>query len=178
MPIYLKRLTNMTVALALLAATRPLIEAKAEEAQTSCDLSDFSNISEVTDKLTDRAVDIINMAAASDWKQNARLSSLVSPDAPVSLGAGDVNRPFGKSLEGLRRLVREMNADSYRTNTWSYIPYAVDACSEHGVKIDFLSHDSKQYSSVEFRFQAGRLISAKGWLSGYREGPISKISNP
>lgn len=133
-----------------------------------CGLPKITGASELNHFLGLRAVEMVKRAANAD----DRLPSLVVPSASFDLGAGDVGRPLGAGVDGARELARAMNADAYRFLGWDYMDMPIDACSKHEVEVEFVDSRGKNVSHVKFTFQAGRVVSAGGWMRSFESGPL------
>lgn len=153
--------------------------AHAQPSADDCALPKVEYIGDLGIVLGKRAIEAINLAAGR-WplEENSQLAALILPDAEVSLGAGDVGRPLGFGPYGLRRMVREMHADSYRKLNWDYIPTPVgDPCGEHKVEIEFTDSKTQHVFPVTFVFKNGVIASAKGWTRSFASGPITKVAD-
>jgi hypothetical protein len=137
-------------------------------ASSGCGMPDISGSSELNRVLSLRAVDVVKRARGPD----AGLAGLVVPDANFSLGAGDVGRPLGTGLDGARALAREMNADTYRFLGWDYMDMPADPCSRQKVEVEFIDSRGKSVSRVAFTFEAGRVVSAEGWVRSFETGQL------
>ncbi|HEU4670976.1 MAG TPA: hypothetical protein VFR91_09715 [Dyella sp.] len=115
-----------------------------------------------------RAVDVVRLAAS----RSDQLAALVAPSAMFDLGASDVGRPLGKGADGARELARTMHADSYRFLGWDYMDMPVDPCSKQQVDVEFIDGKGRSVSRVEFTFEAGRVVSAKGWQRSFETGSL------
>lgn len=131
-------------------------------------MPDISRASALEHFLTLRAVEVVKRTAGPD----AALAALVAPDANFSLGGGDVGRPLGTGLNGARALARVMRADAYRFFGWNYMDMPADPCSRQKVEIEFIDNQGKHVSRVEFTFEAGRVIGAKGWQRSFETGRL------
>ena len=85
--------------------------------------------------------------------------------------------PLGTGNEGARALAKDMNADTYRYLGWDYMDMPADACSLHIVTVEFVDSGRKIVSSVDFSFEAGRLVKAKGWWRSFEIGSL-KAAQP
>ena len=78
---------------ALLSAIAP---ARAQAAAPAgCAMPATRNISDVYATLSQRAIAIVEHAAAGGWQRDSELRALVRPDAEFDLGSGDVGGPLG-----------------------------------------------------------------------------------
>jgi hypothetical protein len=50
----------------------------------------------------------------------------------------------------------------------------IDACSKHEVEVEFVDSRGKNVSHVKFTFQAGRVVSADGWMRSFESGPLGE----
>lgn len=133
-----------------------------------CDLSGITGSRELHQVLGLRTVELIRRAANA----NDDLAALVYPSATFSLGAGDVGRPLGTGVAGVRQLAELMNADTYRFLGWDYMDIPANACSRQKIEIEFIDSRSKALSRVEFDFEGGRVMNAAGWQRSFESGPI------
>jgi hypothetical protein len=138
-----------------------------------CDLASLNNARAVHDALGRRAAEIVGAAALPPSERGAHaLNALVDPSASFDLGVGDVGRPLGKGLVGVRALVTAMKADQFRFLGWDYMDGPVDACTKQSVTVDFVDTADRRISQVEFVFDQGRLVAAKGWQHSFEGGPM------
>ena len=100
------------------------------------------------------------------------LAAVVAPSASFNLGVGDVGRPLGAGVDGIRELARTMKADTYRFLGWDYMDMPADACSKQQVEVEFIDSQGKNVSRVEFTFNDGRVVSAVGWQRSYEAGRL------
>ena len=157
-------------------ATLPGIPAAIASPVDSCDLGTTKTIGELQYKLSRRAVEAVIRVAETGNDGGDRLRQLVTPMASFSLGSGDVSIPLGSGIAGLRVLVREMRADTFRFFGWDYVPTPVtDPCGPNKVKIEFTDTRSRRVFSVTFTFQAGRIVAAEGWSHSLVTGPIPPV---
>jgi hypothetical protein len=154
---------NMIAAILLLAANAP---------KPGCDLANINSARDLHETLGRRAAMIVAAASVSGPKADATLGRLLDPTATFDLGAGDVGRPLGKGLPGVRSLAITMNADQFRFLGWDYMDREVDACSKQSVKVDFVSSTDRQVSQLEFTFEQGRLVTAIGWQRSFESGSL------
>ncbi|MDH4746118.1 hypothetical protein OMP43_18990 [Sphingomonas sp. CBMAI 2297] len=160
---------------ALLSAIAP---ARAQAAAPAgCAMPATRNISDVYATLSQRAIAIVEHAAAGGWQRDSELRALVRPDAEFDLGSGDVGGPLGKGPAGAHALAAEMKADSFHYLPWSSIPMVVDPCDEWSVKVAFIDSRASTLADVEFTFRGGVLVSAKGWSQSYVAGQIKPVAN-
>ncbi len=158
-----KRKGPWLISLGLLLMAGPAIAGASE-----CALSNLSGEGDLHSFLGRRAVEVIKLAAKGDQK----LSALIDPSASFDLGSGDVGRPLGIGVDGARALAHEMNADTYRFVGWDAMSMPVDPCSRQKVEVEFIYSPGKQVSIVEFTFEAGRVVSAKGWMRSFETGGL------
>ncbi|WP_292228456.1 hypothetical protein [Brevundimonas sp.] len=137
-----------------------------------CEVAEIKNRRELHYALSRRAVDAINLAAASD----PALAGLIAPTATFSLGSGDVGRPLGLGAIGAHLLTREMKADTFRFPGWDYMLLPIDnPCAVHKVDVEFLNTPKKNIFRVTFTFEAGRIVDASGWTRSYESGPVTPV---
>lgn len=141
----------------------------------TCDLARISRSRELHDALSRRAVEIVDRAARRSWQTDARLTDLVSPSAPFSLGAGDVGRPLGTGPSGARALAVVMNADTFRFAGWDYMDSAADACAVQRIEVEFVDTAGKSSSRMAFTFRAGRIVAAEGWSRSIESGAVTPV---
>ncbi|RVU07634.1 hypothetical protein EOE18_00655 [Novosphingobium umbonatum] len=164
--------------LALLAASSAYSEQlkAADVAHIACDVPSIKYIGELQSLLSQRAVQAMNLAAASDGKPNAELQRLIDPTASFSSGGGDVGLPLASGVAGAMALAREMKADTYRFFGWDGIPaLAQDRCGEQKIVVEFIDTHSGGLFRVAFTFDGGRIISAKGWRRTSQSGPMTPV---
>jgi hypothetical protein len=138
-------------------------------AETSgCGLPKITGAGELNHFLGLRAVEVVKRSASLD----DGLSGLVAPSASFNFGSGDVGRMLGVGVDGARELTRAMKADTYRFLGWDYMNMPVDACTKHEVEVEFIDSRGKNVSRVKFTFQAGRVVSADGWIRSFETGPL------
>jgi hypothetical protein len=137
-----------------------------------CGLSEINSTRELHQFLSMRAVEVVERAARSEARNDLHLRQMISPSASFSLGAGDVGRPLGTGVDGARALAETMKADTYRYLGWDYMDGPAKACSAQKVTVEFVDTASKHLSSVEFTFDAGRVVSAAGWSRSFEAGPL------
>jgi hypothetical protein len=148
------------------------MSAPAPARASQCDFSAVSGWGELSDLLSQRAIQIVSHAATQGWQKDAKLRALMLPDAAFSLGASDVGRPFGQGVEAAHLLAKEIAADSYRYLRYSSIPMQVDPCAEHKITVDFLNTTHGDIATVEFVFRNGLLASASGWSTWFASGKM------
>jgi hypothetical protein len=141
-------------------------------AAETCDISEIKGARELHELLSQRAAEVVKRAMAKDWTSDTVLLKFVAENAVSDLGAGDVGRPLGNGIAGIRALAEEMNADSYNFQGWDYMNMQVDACKERKVTVQFTNTDKHDRSTVDFVFVDGRLISAKGWIRSFVSGSL------
>lgn len=137
-----------------------------------CDLSDIRQGRELHEALSRRAVEVVDRASAEDEVSDDALSRLVLPQAIFSLGAGDVGRPLPEGPTGARALAATMRASSFRFYGWDYMNMPVDACAPQKVIVEFIDETGGYSSQVEFAFEEGRLVSARGWQRSFSTGRL------
>ena len=121
--------------------------------------------------LSKQAVQIVRLAGSD--ADNQRLTDMVAPSASFSTGGGDVAIPLGTGIQGARALAKNLNAATFRYLGWDYMDMPADACSLHVVTVEFVDSASKTVSSVDFSFDAGQLVKAKGWSRSFETGSLS-----
>jgi hypothetical protein len=150
----------------------------AAQTAAGCDLSGTKNIGDLTQALSRRAVEAVNLAAEAPTKSNPALERLVAPTATFTSGGGDVGLPLGVGVAGLRALARHMKADTFRYPTWSSIPTPVDdPCGTFKEEVEFIDTASRIAFPVTFTFVAGRIVSAEGWSRPFETGPLVPVRN-
>lgn len=82
-----------------------------------------------------RAVEVVRLAS----NRVNRLAALIAQSAGFNLGAGDEGRALGTGVDGIRKLVLTMKADTYRFLGWDDMDMPVDPCSKHKVEVE-LNH--------------------------------------
>ncbi|MGO4549533.1 hypothetical protein AB4059_00295 [Lysobacter sp. 2RAF19] len=137
-------------------------------APSECGLPEITGARELNRFLSLRAVEVVKRAANPD----DGLAAMVAPSAIFNLGAGDVGRPLGTGVDGARALAREMKADTYRFLGWDYMDMPAGACSKRKVEVEFIDGKGKQLSRLEFTFEAGRVVSAIGWVRSFETGRL------
>lgn len=163
--------------IAALAVTTVPCTATAAPAQPgTCEVAAAKTVGEVQAKLSRLAVEAVSRAAETGGDVDDRLQQLVTPMASFSLGGGDVGRPLGLGVAGLRIMAREMKADTYRFLGWDYIPTPVaDPCGQQKVEVEFIDTRGRNVFPVKFSFQGARIVSAEGWSRSFVTGPISPV---
>lgn len=144
--------------------------APAAASARSCMDAAITNVGILNDVLSMRLIEIFRRAQAEAWKTDGTLKRLVDPSAEFDLGAGDVGRAMGTGIEAARKMVLEMPVASFRYSRWTSIPYPVDGCDKHSVKVSFFNPILGDVVPVEATFRAGVLISAKGWWNAETTG--------
>ena len=135
---------------------------------SGCGLPAISGARDLHQFLSLRSIDVIKLAAGS----GEGLAAWVAPSASFSFGAGDVGRPLGTGVDGARALAQAMKADAYRFLGWDYMDMPADPCSKQKVEVEFVNSQAKTVSRVEFTFEAGHVISARGWERSFETGPL------
>lgn len=159
------KLHQRLVCIALVLAAGPAF------AQASgCGMPDIRGMGELHRFLSLRAIEVIRQAASG----SDGLAALVSPSASFNFGAGDVGRPLGMGIAGARELARSMGADTYRFFGWDYMDMPVDPCSTHKVQVEFIDREDREWTRVEFTFEAGRVVSAAGWERSFETGRLQE----
>ncbi|MBH0111682.1 hypothetical protein I5E68_01790 [Novosphingobium sp. YJ-S2-02] len=148
--------------------------AQAASEGRSCGLDKVKTVADLRGVLSMRAIEAIKLAAEPrGYEESPGLKALIRPDAAVGLGSGDVGRPLGHGTYGLRHLVREMNAGTYRYLNWDYIPTPVDQpCHEAKVEIEFTDSARLLVYPVEFTFEDGLITGVSGWTRSYVSGNL------
>lgn len=164
-------LRSLSLVLALMAA--PVMAHAAD--QPSCDLDHLKGAEEIYDALVHRSVEIVVRAGAPAWKNDARLARLVAPEAPFSVGAGDVGRPFGRGVEGAHAMAATIKADRYGFQTPWFETTDGYGCIDRKVALEFINTPGGSRSKVEFFYQFGKLIEAKGWEDRYTEDHLDAL---
>lgn len=136
--------------------------------RSACGMPDITQARELHQFMSLRAVDVIRRATHS----NEGLAALISPSASFSLGAGDVGRPLGSGVSGVRTLAQTMKADTYRFLGWNYMDGPADPCSKQEVEVEFSNTQDKTVYRLKFTFIAGRVVSADGWERSYETGRL------
>lgn len=159
---------------------RPVISAAillaAAASAPSCDLRAATTASAVHEALGRRAIEIVRLASTTDPEADHRLATYVDKAASFDLGAGDVGRPIGSGSVGARALAATMKADQFRFLGWDYMDSPSDGCGKQSVTVDFIDTAGHEISQVEFAFDRGMLISAKGWQHSFESGSL--VANP
>jgi hypothetical protein len=137
-----------------------------------CDLSNISTARALHETLGRRAAKIVAAASARGAGKDALLDGLVDKSASFDLGVGDVGRPLGTGVAGARSLAETMNADQFRFLGWDYMDRPADACGKQSVSVDFISNTDQRVSQVEFTFELGKLVTAKGWQRSFEGGAL------
>jgi hypothetical protein len=158
-------LTVLSISLATSTAAAPNGE--------SCELASATNAGDLRVALGRRAAELVQHANGPSWRSDPWLKRLVAPKAQFDLGAGDVRRPLGEGPEGIHLLAKEMHANTYRYMDWNYIPMHADPCASQAVSVEFVDGPGKTSSNVEFRFENGRVVGAKGWTGSFESGPLN-----
>jgi len=135
---------------------------------SECGLPEMTGARELHRFLSLRAVEVVKLASS----RGNQLAALVDPSASFDLGAGDVGRPLGTGVDGVRKLARTMNADTYRFFGWDSMDTPADPCSKQKVEVEFIDTQGKSVSRVEFTFEAGRVVSAHGWERSFETGRL------
>lgn len=65
-----------------------------------------------------------------------------------------------------------MNANEFRFLGWDYMDGSVDACGKQSATVDFISNTDQRVSRVEFTFERGKLMKAKGWQRSFETGAL------
>lgn len=148
----------------------------ADAPHDQCGLPPVQYIGELQAILSQRAVQAVNLAAASGGKPTAALEGLVDPTASFVSGGGDVRVPLASGVAGAIALARAMNADMFRYLGWDYIPTPVNnVCGKRSVEVEFIDTHSKTAFRVSFSFEKGRVTAAEGWRRSYQSGPITPV---
>jgi len=155
----------------LAGAALGFIAGPAVAGNARCGLPEGIGMRELHRILSLRAVELVSRAATSV----DTLMPLIDPSATFSLGAGDVGRPLGEGVSGARKLAEVMHADTYRFLGWDYMDSPTDACAPQKVEVEFIDSDARSVSSVEFSFEAGRVVDAAGWKRSFEVGPLAKV---
>jgi hypothetical protein len=143
-----------------------------------CDLSNITHGRELHEALSRRAVEIVDRASTEGGGDDAPLSRLVRPEAVFNLGAGDVGGPLPDGPAGARALAATMRASSFRFYGWDYMNMPVDACAPQKVTVEFVDEIGGRSSQVEFAFEEGRLVSARGWQRSFSTGWLPTDRQP
>lgn len=151
--------------------------AAASPSQT-CDLAAVTTARTVYEALVHRALRVIENAASSNPDKSAQLDRFIAPSAEFSLGGGDVGRPLGAGVAGAKALAATMKADEFRYLGWDYIDGPSDGCGERSVTIEFVDTREHSISKVEFKFDQGRIVEAKGWQRSFTEGTLQGRGYP
>ncbi len=138
----------------------------------SCGLGTASTARAVHDALGRRAAEAIALASTKNSKADERLSAYVDRSANFDLGAGDVGGPLGSGLVGIRALAEKMKADQFQFLGWDYMDRPSDPCGKQSVTVDFINSTDHTMSQVEFAFDGGRIVAAKGWQRSLESGPL------
>lgn len=155
---------TMIAALLLLAA--------AHISAPACDLRSVQTARATHDALGRRAAMIVARASSAD---DMRMSAFVDPSASFDLGAGDVGRPLGQGVAGVRALAAMMKADQFRFLGWDYMDSPADACGKRSITVEFIDTTDRLVSQVEFAFDRGRVVKAKGWQRSFEAGSLSSL---
>jgi hypothetical protein len=156
---------------AILAITAAAGTASAAGAP-ACEVAAVTSSAKLQELLSKRAVEVVKRAAAPGWSSDRRLVELVAGDAPASLGAGDVGRPFGVGPPAVHAMAAAMHADTYRFLRWDFMDGRADPCGEQKVSVEFSATATQDVSKVEFTFRNGRVINASGWQRSYSAGSL------
>ena len=140
--------------------------------QPACDLNRLKGAEEIHSALAHRSVEIVVRAGAPGWKDDARLARLVAPDAPSSVGAGDVGRAFGLGVEGAHAMAAAIKGDRYGFQTPWFEGVSGYGCIDRTVTVEFINTAGGARAKVEFAYRLGRLVEAKGWEHIYAEGRL------
>jgi hypothetical protein len=137
-----------------------------------------TNSSDLLKVLGQRVVDAASRAASASENNQKRLDEFVASNAEFDLGAGDVGRPLGRGSSGLRRLMSELQADSYRFDGWDYMSREERPCDVHEVTVEFSSRKLAHRADVKFKFSDGRIVEGKGWLRSMITGvfPVDPVN--
>ncbi len=154
-------MTPALLTLALVSAPQPV-----------CEFAAINDVWKLQAQLSQRAVEIIREAAQPGPDAERKLKILVPAKAEFGLGGGDVGRPLGNGPKAAQALARLMNADSYRFMGQAGPGMPADGCAAAEVEIEFLNTREQWSSKVRFRFEAGKLVSARGWQQGYSAGTL------
>lgn len=153
-------------------AVAALVQWSPSAAAETCDLSAISSARELHEALSRRAVEVVKRGSTFQWATDARLALLVMPDASIDLGAGDVGRPLGRGVAGVRALAETMKADSFTFAGWDYMDGPAAPCGAHKVTVEFVNASDHRKATVEFEFSAGRMKAAKGWQRTFETGSL------
>lgn len=143
----------------------------AQGAAHVCDLGSIKTASATHTALGERAVMIVANASAND----PAVDALVDRHAVVNLGAGDVERPLGTGMEGIRAMANTMEADEFKFFGWGYMDGPAEACGKQSVTVDFINSADRRVSQVEFTFDKGRITKAQGWERSFEGGSLSAL---
>jgi hypothetical protein len=144
----------------------------AQSSPSGCDLAAIKTARALHEGLAHRAVEIVAAASATSSAANARLQRFVDQSARFSLGAGDVGRPLGMGTIGARSLAVTMKADQYRFLGWDFMDGPADACGKQTIRGEFVNSIDRLVSQVEFTFDRGQVIAAKGWQQTFESGTL------
>lgn len=80
---------------------------------------------------------------------------------------------------GARSLAVKMKADQFRFLRWDYIDGPADACGKQSITVEFVDSIDRLVSQVDFSFDRGRVIAAKGWQRPFESGslPTTAVGN-
>ena len=145
-------------------------------ASATCDIAEVRSTRELHEFLGRRAVAVVARASRATWETDPQLARLVTSSAPFNLGSGDVGRPIGAGVVGARALAKAIGADTFRFLGWDYMDGLAQPCAKQQVKVEFIDSRSKRLSSVEFTFEAGRLVAAAGWMRSFESGGMSPVA--
>jgi hypothetical protein len=158
----------LTLWLAAVATVQPSLSVAAE----ACDLSAIGGARELHETLGRRAAEVVKRATAPEWASDVRLAQLVAANASIGLGAGDVGRPLGHGLAGVRALAETMQADTYTFAGWDYVDGPAKPCDVQKVTVEFTNSGGRRRATVEFQFEGGRVMAAKGWERSFETGAV------
>lgn len=146
-------------------------------ATAPCDLTQVTSARAVHETLSRRAVRIVSLATESAPQNDAQLIDLVSETADFNLGAGDVGRPLVIGPDGARRFAMIIAADEFRFLNWNYMDSPAAGCDRQSVTVEFTDNRQQRVSHVEFTFEHGRLIAARGWQRSFETGAIRPLAS-
>jgi hypothetical protein len=154
--------------------TAAIVLAVSAHAQ-GCDLKALTTARAIHEALGHRAVKIVTLASGAASKMDGHLSAYVDQSASFDLGAGDVGRPLGSGVAGAHALALVMKADRFQFLGWDYMDGPADACGKQAVTVDFIDTADGQISQVEFTFDQGRVVAAKGWQHSFKSGSLPSL---
>lgn len=170
-------MNRLSFSVMLLACTMPAPSLARDASTPDCEAPPARYLGDLLHAFGEKAVEAINLAGGPENKpSDAKLRRLLGDHAEFSLGGGDVGRPLGEGVAAIRKMAREMRADTFRFLNWDYIPTPVgDRCAKQELTIEFVDSGQHYVFPVKFTFENGRIVAGAGWRRSFTSGPIAPV---